>query len=61
MESGEEEEGMNMTLLDQMIDMLMAERAEVEKRGLRQNKEDEQMLLKLLLEDVRRNPDQYAR
>lgn len=48
-------------MLDQMIDLLMQERAEAETLGHRQNEADSLLLLKLLLEDVRRNPDRYAR
>jgi len=48
-------------MLDQMIDQLMAERKNAEALGHRQNEADSLLLLKLLLEDVRRNPDRYTR
>lgn len=48
-------------MLDRMIDQLMAERQQAEAQGFRQSEEDSLLLLKLLLEDVRRNPDRYAR
>lgn len=44
-----------------MIDQLMKERKEAEALGHRQNEADSLLLLKLLLEDVRRNPHHYAR
>ena len=47
-------------ILDQMIDRLMQERAEAEALGHRQSEADSLLLLKLLLEDVRRNPHKYA-
>lgn len=48
-------------MLDKMIDQLMQERKEAEALGHRQNEGDSLLLLKLLLEDVRRNPERYAR
>lgn len=46
--------------LDDMIDMLIKERMQARALGHRQNEGDSQLLLKLLLEDVRRNPQRYA-
>lgn len=48
-------------MLDQMIDLLMRERKEAEALGHRQSEADSLLLLKLLLEDVRRNPERYVR
>lgn len=48
-------------MLDKAIDQLMDERKQAEAQGLRQSEADSLLLLSLLLEDVRRNPDRYAR
>jgi len=49
-----------MSLLDKTIDQLMDERKRAEELGMEQKTEDALLLLKLLLEDVRRNPAKYA-
>lgn len=46
--------------LDDMIDMLIDERIAARALGHRQNEGDSELLLKLLFEDVRRNPHRYA-
>lgn len=48
-------------ILDKVIDELMDERRKAEAQGFRQSEADSLLLLKLLLEDVRRNPDRYTR
>jgi len=47
-------------LIDQMIDQLMDERRHAESLGLAQKEKDALLLLALLLEDVKRNPQRYA-
>lgn len=44
-----------------MIDKLMAERAHAKSLGMAQNEKDSLLLLALLLEDAKRNPQRYAR
>lgn len=46
--------------LDDMIDILIEERMQARALGYRQNEGDSELLLKLLFEDVRRNPHRYA-
>lgn len=48
-------------MLDKQIDRLIAEREHAESLGMAQNQADSLLLLRLLLEDVRRNPHRYAR
>ena len=50
-----------MSLLDKTIDQLMDERKRAKELGMEQNNKDSLLLLKLLLEDVRRNPAKYAK
>jgi len=47
-------------MFDKLIDCLMDERKQAEALGHRQNEDDSLLLLALLLEDVKRNPDLYA-
>jgi len=47
--------------MDKLIDKLVAERKHAESLGLAQSKEDAMLLLSLLLEDAKLNPQRYAR
>jgi hypothetical protein len=50
-----------MSATDKIIDKLMEERELAESQGMRQNEADSMILLAALLEDVKRNPEHYAR
>lgn len=47
-------------VIDNEIDRLMAERKSAEAQGMAQNEADSLLLLALLLEDVKRNPQRYV-
>lgn len=47
--------------MDKLIDELMDQRAYAERMGYAQNEEDSMLLLALLLEDAKRNPQNYVR
>lgn len=48
-----------MSMNDTVIEKLMAKRKEAESKGMRQNEKDSLLLLAALLEDAKRNPQNY--
>ena len=48
-------------MIDKLIDQLMAERKHAQSLGMAQNEKDASLLLALLLEDAKRNPERYTK